>query len=90
MVVWVTGMLLKYMGGWSSFVHFLEKITSCAGFEGSGLKYIFHVWAQSLTLSRSLSRCDPELFLFWTTEKSDVSLAKSFAIGEMPSVKSFM
>ena len=28
-VIWVTSILLKYMGEWSSFAHFHEKITSC-------------------------------------------------------------
>ena len=29
-LVWVTGVLLKYMGGWSSFVHFPQSSRSDA------------------------------------------------------------
>ena len=39
---------------------------------------------------RSLLSCDAELFLLWITKKFDVSSAKSFAMDEVPSVKSFM
>ena len=39
--VWVTGILLKYMGGWSSFVHIFENIASCNCFDRSGLRYFW-------------------------------------------------
>ena len=38
---------------------------------------------------RSLLSYDAE-YLFWITEKSDVSLAKKFTMDEVPSVKAFM
>ena len=73
------------MGERSSFVHFLENVTSCACFERSGLKDVFYVYAQSLTLSRQLVSCDAEWFLFWTTEEWSVICKKLYK--DIPSEK---
>ena len=82
--------IIKIYGRMILFCTFHWKNYFCACFEVSGLKEIFYVSGQSVTLLSSFLSCDAELFLFWTTGKSDVSFAKSFTMDEVPSIKSYM
>ena len=60
-------------------------MTSCACLVGSGLKEIFHLKAHSDTFWRSELRLLVEMFILETTEKIDVSSAKNFTFGVIPS-----
>ena len=53
--VCINWLLLKIKTGWLGFLILLEKITSCTCLEGSGLKFIFHWYAQLLVFSRFLA-----------------------------------
>ena len=50
--------LLNKRGGWYTVLIFREESTSWACLDGSGLKDVFHLLAQRLTLSRSLFSID--------------------------------
>ena len=45
--VQATGTVLKVVVGWLILLVFLENITSCTCLDKSGLKIIFHLYAQS-------------------------------------------
>ena len=76
-ILFFKGMLLKERQGWSSFLVFLLNITSCACLVKSGLKIIFHWKAQLLITVRSLRKVAALDWMSLTTEKRDVSSAKS-------------
>ena len=59
---------------------FLENKTSCAIFVGSGLKDFCHYCIHLFLFSRSLFRFSVVSLTFSTTEKKDVSSAKSLAV----------
>ena len=67
--VCLTVELLNKRGGWYTLFTFSEKITSWACLDGSGLKEIFHLLAQRLTLSSSLFNFWEVLIRSQTTEK---------------------
>ena len=84
-----TGTLLKRTGGWASFWLLQEKAISWACLETSGLKDIFQWYAHFDILSKSLFNCITDA-LTSTTEKMDVSSAKSLTVEEMPLLRSFI
>ena len=61
--VWITWLLLRINTGWLGFLILREKVTSWASLEGSGLKFIFHWYAQLLVFSRSLFRVLADKFV---------------------------
>ena len=65
------------------FIFFLEKITSCAGFLGSGLKSIFHWHAHCKITLRSRFKYLADSLRSWTIKK--VSSANNLAIELSPS-----
>ena len=89
-VLLITSSLLKNNGEWIGLISLPEKITSCACFEGSGLKDIFHWKARELIFSRSWFKSDAELLELKTVENKDVSSANSFALVIKPSGKSLI
>ena len=80
--------LLNKRGGWFALFIFCERITSWACLDGSGLRDIFHLLAQRLTLSRSLFSFCEVLIGLQTTESIEVSSAKSFTLDSRLSDKS--
>ena len=72
--------LLNKRGWWYTLFTFREKITSWACLDRSGLKDIFDLLAQRLTLSRSLFSFYEVLIGSWTTENIEVSSANSFTL----------
>ena len=70
--------------------YFQEKNTSWAYLDGYGLKDIFHLYAQKLTLSRSLFSFYDVLIGSRTTKNIEVSSAKSFTLDSRLSNKSFI
>ena len=69
---------------------FQEKNTSWACLDGYGLKDIFHLYAQKLTLSRSLFSFYDLLIGSRTTKNIEVSSAKSFTLDSRLSDKSLI
>ena len=69
--------LLNIRGRWYTLFIFREKITPWGCFNGPGLKNIFHLLAQRLTLSRSLFSFCEVLIGSQTTKTIEVSSAKS-------------
>ena len=67
------------------FIFFLEKITSCAGFLGSGLKSIFHWYTHWEITLRSRFKYLADSLGCWTKEKREVSSANNLAIELSPS-----
>ena len=78
-IFWVVELLNKRGRSYTLFI-FRQKITSWACLGGSGLKYIFHLLAQGLTLSRSLFSFCKVLIGSRTTENIEVSSSKSFTL----------
>ena len=75
------GELIKVSTGWSNLEAFCENITSWDCLDKSGLKDIFHWYAQSETFFRS-SSCLEDKSVSWTMKKMDVSSANSFTVDE--------
>ena len=86
--VCITWLLLKINSGWLGFFILREKIT-WACLEGSGLKLIFHWYAQLLIFSRPLFQAANN-FAFRTTKKREVSSAKSLGFDGNSYDKSLM
>ena len=80
-----TWTLLKWIIGWVIFEFFLENNTSCAGFLGSGLNDIFHLYAHLEMMSRSFVRSLALSSLFLTTEKREVPFANNLTLDFNPS-----
>ena len=57
---------------------------------GSGLKLIFHWYAQLLMLTKSLFNSFAVVFALWTIENNEVSSANNLAVDEKPSARSFI
>ena len=74
------GELIKVTTGWSNLEGFCENITSWACLDKSGLKDIFHLYAQSETFFRSSLSCSEDKSVSWTMKKMDVSSANSFTV----------
>ena len=72
------------------FIFFLDKITSYAGFLGSGLKSIFHWYAHWEITLRSRFKYLADSLGSWTIEKRDVSSADNLAIELSPSGRSLI
>ena len=89
-ILFFKGMSLNERQGWSSFLVFLLNITSCACLVKSGLKIIFHWKAQLLITVRSLRKVAALDWMSLTTEKRDVSSAKSLQFEDTPFDKSLM
>ena len=68
----------------------VQKITSGACLDRSGLKDIFYLLAQRLTLSISLFSFNEVLIGSLTTESIEVSSTKSFSLGSRLSDKSLI
>ena len=83
-------LLLNTSGGWNIALDFQLKITSCACFLGSELKFIFHWNSHLFVLAKSLFSSRAEVLLSWITENKDVSSAKSLAFEDNPSDKSLI
>ena len=81
---------LKSNGGWLILLIFLQKITSWARLLGPGLKFIFYWQAQSLILLKSLFKLLVVEFIFWATEKREVSSACHFGFEFKSSDKSLI
>ena len=88
--VWLTWELLKVRLGWTGFLSFLLKITSCACLVWSGLYIIFHWQAHLLIFPRLLMSSSVLAAMFRTIEKSDVSSANNFALVIKPSGRSLI
>ena len=69
-------------------IFFLEKITSCAGFLGSGLKSIFQWYAHQEITLRSRFKYLSDSLRSWTRKKSDVSSANNLTMELSPSSRS--
>ena len=89
-VVTLTILLLNIRPGWFLCEVLRLNMISWACFVGSGLKLIFHCRAHLLMLERSLFNRLAESVILWTTEKSDVSSAKSLTFEFKPLGKSLM
>ena len=63
--------------------NFVRKNNFLSFFRRSGLKFIFHCKAQFLILSKTLFNSFADLFLLSTTEKREVSSAKSLGFGSL-------
>ena len=72
------------------FLFYEKKITSCAFLLVSGLKIIFHWFAQAFILLKSLFKLVADKFILSTTEKSGISPANSLAFVVRPSERSFV
>ena len=72
------------------FIFFLEKITSCSGFLGTGLKNLFHWYAHREITLRSRFNYLANSLRSWTIEKSDASSAKNLAVELSPSGRSLI
>ena len=68
----------------------MEKLTSGACLEGSGLKLIFHWYTQLLIFSRSLFKALADKFVSRTTENRNVPFAKSLGFDDNSCHKSLM
>ena len=80
--VWITWLLLNIKSGWLGFLILGEKITSWACLEGSGLKPIFHWYGQLLIFNKSLFKTFADEVISQTTEKREVSSAKSLGFDD--------
>ena len=89
-ILFFNGMSLNERQGWSSFSVFLLNITSCTCLVKSELKIIFHWKAQLLITARSLRKVAALDWMSLTTEKRDVSSAKSLQFEDTPFDKSLM
>ena len=67
---------------------FLEKITSCAGFLGSGLKSLSYWYAHWKITLRPIFKHLADSLRSWTVEKSDISSANSLGMELSPSGRS--
>ena len=85
-----TGALLKTIFGWDGFFNFLENITSWACLFKKGLNEIFYLSAHSDIFGRSLFNSFVEILLSFTTERREVSSAKSFTVDNSSSDRWFM
>ena len=74
--------LLKFNLGWHILWVLREKTISCASLDQSGLKAIFHWNAHSEILFKSSFNYFADKSTSWTTEKMDVSSAKSLLIDD--------
>ena len=72
------------------FFFFLEKIISCSGFLGSGLKIIFHCYANWKITLRSRFKNLADSLGSKTIEKRDISSANNLEIELSPSGRSFI
>ena len=86
----LNGTLLTKRVGWRNFLIFLQNITSCACLLKSGLKIVFHWKAQLDIAFRSWLKVAALVWILFTTEKRDVSSAKSLQFEERSLGKSFM
>ena len=86
----MTWLLLNIKGRCEVFFNFLLKITSCACLVMSGLKLIFHCNTQSWTLARLSFNSFAEASTLKTTENSEVSCTKSFALDDESFVESLI
>ena len=84
------GILLNKRVGWSNTLIFLLNITPCACLLESGLKIIFHWKAQLAIAFRSWLKVVALVWMSFTTEKRNVSSAKSLQYEERLLDKSFM
>ena len=75
---WWTEFSLKINARWLVLVILREKISSWGCLRGSGLKLIFHWYAQGLIFHKSLLISFTEVFLPYTTEKREVFLRGNF------------
>ena len=89
-ILFFKGMSLNERKEWSTFLVSILNITSCACSVKSGLKIIFYWKAQLLTAVRSLRKVATLDWLSLTTEKRDVSSAKSLQFEDNPFDKSLM
>ena len=85
-----TSILFQETLGWVNWFFYLDKITLCAGFLGSGLKSIFHLYAHRDIKLRSRFKYLADSLRFRTTEKSNVSSANNLAMELSPSNISFI
>ena len=88
--VLLTWLLLNIKGEWGVFFNFRQKIIFCACLLVSGLKLVFHCNAQSRNFARSSFNSFAEVSTLKTTESSDLSSAKSFALEDKSFVKSLI
>ena len=58
--------------------------------EGSGLKFIFHWYAQLLIFDKSLFKAVADEVILWTTEKREETSAKSLGFNDNPADKSLV
>ena len=72
------------------FIFFLEKITSCTGSSGSGLKSIFHWYTHWEIVLRSRFKYLADSLESWAIEKRDVSSANNLAVELSPSGRSLI
>ena len=89
-ILFFKGISLNKRQEWSSLLAFLRNISSCACLVKSGLKIIFHWKSQLLITVRSLSKVAVLDWMSLTTEKRDVSSAKSLQFEDTPFDKSLM
>ena len=75
---WRTEFSLKINARWLVLVILREKISSWGCLRGSGLKLIFHWYAQGLIFHKSLLISFTEVFLPYTTEKREAFLRGNF------------
>ena len=78
----IAGELLELTFGWLTFWLLQEKTTSWACLATSGLNDIFHWYAQLEILIKSSFSCNNDRLILWTTEKIEVSSAKSLAVDD--------
>ena len=78
------------MHGWLTLTVFLVNITCCACLERSGLKFIFHLYAQWEIFFRSCSSWLAEILGSYIVENKDVSSSNSFTVACKFSGRSFM
>ena len=86
----LNGILLNKRVGWGNFLIFLLNITYCACLLKAGSKIIFHWKAQLLIAFRSWLKVVALVWMLFTTEKMEVSWAKSLQFEERSLGKSFM
>ena len=88
--VWLTLLLLKFRRRWFIFLVFLLTTTSWAYFLESGLKLVFHWYAQLLLFTKSSFNSFLVALPSWITENNDASSANNLAFDETPFGKSLM
>ena len=84
------GILLNKRAGWSNFLILLLNITDWACLLKSGSKIIFHWKARLVIAFRSWLNVVALDWMLFTTEKREVSSAKSLKFEERSFDKSFM